>query len=789
MVKLIFYTVVFSCIGYAQQLVVKTNNDVQSVPATSNVIASIQQGKIVVADYKPEAKARFIIELTSTASLGQKQYTALSAQSPTVQRAEVKQKILLAAPEMKINREFSKALNGFAVTAWRKDINSIRNMAGVKSVYADVIVNTFPFTLSVATPIVHSSSTTAATGRGIKIGIIDTGIDYMHEALGGGYGPSFKVAGGYDFVNNDNDPSDDNGHGTHVAGIVAGKSSTLNSLAHDAQLYSYKVLDQQGSGHASDVIAAIERAMSDSIDIINLSLGSAEGNSDDGLCSAVNRAVEAGIVVVVAAGNAGDFGTVHSPGIAKLALTVGATDAAGIASFSAKGPVSAVYEIKPDVVAPGVGILSAKLGGGYVQMSGTSMSAPYVTSLAAALKELHPAWTSLQLKDAIQSHAIAMNTSLFAQGNGKVDEEKTVSADAVISPAHLTFGFDPPDVNSWSKEDTIEIYNASNKTKTYTLTSSSTNPALVLKFTPKNFDMAPLETKKVIVQLSTNNLFLGNNKAFAEGYTGKIFAFSNTDTLNIPFTFFKGNILQMTFSETPWQVVVHNQKNFSTSFVPKSNNVSLVVGKGTYDLITSFYNSYFVVKESVAVSGCSQLMINKNEAVYDLSMAPSDEHGKRIDLLNPQGIYYFIEDILYKPAGFAFVGMGGGMMTTAVDTVQHFSLMSTNYSIGYSLHLQFENTTSYTYDFGLDSGMTESKNIAFTVNDVRRVETQFDVDAKTQRIFPLTWTSFTRGGNVLSVTFYNGNAAPLTSPFRQTSFYANRTSTSSLFHFKEAYTY
>ena len=117
-------------------------------------------------------------------------------------------------------------------------------------------------------------------GQGTSIAIIDTGIDYTHPNLGGCFGTGCKVIGGYDFANRDNDPMDDNGHGTHCAGIAAGKGS-LNGVAPDAKLYAYKVLDFNGGGDFSDVIAAIGRAMdpngdgnfSDRVDVISLSLG------------------------------------------------------------------------------------------------------------------------------------------------------------------------------------------------------------------------------------------------------------------------------------------------------------------------------------------------------------------------------------------------------------------------------------------------------------------------------------------------------------------------------------
>ena len=157
---------------------------------------------------------------------------------------------------------------------------------------------------------VDRRSARAATG--VTVAIIDTGIDYTHPALGGGFGPGFKVIGGWDFVNNDADPMDDAGHGTHVAGIVAGQSDDFTGVAPDASLIAYKVLGANGSGSESNVIAAIERAAdpnqdgntSDHVDVANLSLGGG-GNPDDPGSIAIDNATAAGVTFAIAAGNTG----------------------------------------------------------------------------------------------------------------------------------------------------------------------------------------------------------------------------------------------------------------------------------------------------------------------------------------------------------------------------------------------------------------------------------------------------------------------------------------------------
>src|SRR5262249_14447408 len=141
-------------------------------------------------------------------------------------------------------------------------------------------------------------------GEGMRVAVIDTGIDYTHPALGGGFGPGYKVAGGYDFFNDDADPVDDNGHGTPEAGIIAADSHSLIGVAPRTTLYAFKVLGADGGGNSSDVIAGIEAAAdpngdgdpSDHLDVANLSLGGL-GGADAPQSRAVDAAVAAGVVV------------------------------------------------------------------------------------------------------------------------------------------------------------------------------------------------------------------------------------------------------------------------------------------------------------------------------------------------------------------------------------------------------------------------------------------------------------------------------------------------------------
>ena len=788
MTKFCMYILFLATVCNGQKLLVKTSTGTQTIPVTRSAAGVFHNGTLSIQKFQSSDIARYIV-VVSTPVMQKGQSVALSAQTAEARRVQIQHSVLNLSPSASIDRTFTTVLNGFSVSIERKDLDKIRSLSGVQKVFEDLKVKSLPAAIQPVPSLVPSTSALPVTGKGIRIGVIDTGIDYLHPSLGGGFGENYKVARGHDFVNGDNDPMDDNGHGTHVAGIIAGNSDTLHGVAPDAELYAYKVLDSQGSGNASDVIAGIDQAIRDSVDIINLSLGTPDGYPDDALSTAVDNAVEAGIVVVVAAGNSGAFESINSPGLAKYALTVGAANASAIASFSSKGPVSFGYEIKPDLVAPGVGILSAKLGGGYVSMSGTSMAAPYVAGLAADLKQLHPSWSPFEIKDAIVSHSTTLNASIFAQGNGFVNGKAALESDIMVSPSHLTFGFDSPSMSSWSKTDTIRIINMSPAEQQYHCIAHVDNSGYTVRCTPTDITIPPSSSGRIAVALSANNLSLDNNKVFYQGYGGSITAYSDSDTLEIPFTFFKGNILQIQFSETPWQVVVHNRDDFSTTLSPQSSVVSLVVKQGSYDIISAFYGSCFVVKEKVDADGFSGISVDKNEATNTVTFTPTNSSGNTFEPADKHGTYDFMQGILFRPKGYAFLSMGGGTLNSFVRPVCYLSPVSSDYSYGYSLHLQLGNDTTYTYDVSLDSGITHSQEIRFSSEEVKKVEMKYDVQEGTTRLFPISWTSFLSMTNLISVTFYDGSESPLQYPFQQTTFFTKRTGLFPFVHSREAYTY
>jgi serine protease AprX len=281
-------------------------------------------------------------------------------------------------------------------------------------------------------------------GSGVGVAIIDSGITSWHDDLMGTGINGQKVVEFVDFVSNQPHPYDDNGHGTHVAGIIAGSGydsyGARAGIAPGAHLVSLKVLDANGGGYISDVISALDWVVENhaayNIRVVNLSVGAAitESYETDPLTLAAKRAVDAGVVVVAAAGNMGknaagqiQYGGITAPGNAPWVLTVGASSHMGtltrtddtVADYSSRGPTAIDYLAKPDLVAPGTGIVSlsdpnstfyatqsAYLLDGtratsyhpYLSLTGTSMATPVVAGTVALMLQANPALTPNAVK-------------------------------------------------------------------------------------------------------------------------------------------------------------------------------------------------------------------------------------------------------------------------------------------------------------------------------------------------------------------------------------------------------
>ncbi|MEU6251418.1 S8 family peptidase [Streptomyces sp. NPDC047043] len=326
------------------------------------------------------------------------------------------------------------------------------------------------------------------TGKGVKVAVLDTGIDTTHPDL------KPQVIESKNFTTA-KDTIDHFGHGTHVASIIAGTGAKsggkYKGVAPDAKLLNAKVLDDEGGGDDSSILAGMEWAAAQGADIVNLSLGGGDNPGIDPLEAEVNKLSEQkGMLFAIAAGNEGEGGdsTLDSPGSAADALTVGAVDGNDkLAYFSSRGP-SVDNTLKPDVTAPGVKITAAAAEGsvidkevgenpaGYLTISGTSMATPHVAGAAAILKQEHPDWTYAQLKATLVGSAKAGDYTAFQGGAGRIQVDKAIAQTVVADPTTLDFP-----VQQWPHTDDTPV------TKQLTYTNSAAKD-VTLTLATKAFD-------------------------------------------------------------------------------------------------------------------------------------------------------------------------------------------------------------------------------------------------------------------------------------------------------------
>jgi subtilisin family serine protease len=431
------------------------------------------------------------------AAVGEARPRRLSLHSPasvsrlrtlTAAQLTVQGRIEAAIPGADVRWRYRIVANGLAVVLPRSHVSKLTRIQGVEAVYPSVAyrpaLDRAP--QQIGAPALWGPGLTGSTGAGIKIGIIDQGVDAKHVFFNpAGYAmPAGFPKGQTQFTNakvivaRAFPPAgadwegaslpyhgDESAHGTHVAGIAAGNADTiadtgvsrphLSGVAPRAYIGNYNALTVPSSfglnGNSPELVAAIEQAVADGMDVLNLSLQEAEIEpSRDIVALALDKAARAGVVPVVAAGNSFDElgnGSVGSPASASRAITAGAvTTSRGatpnrIAGFSSAGPTQLSLRLKPDVSAPGVNILSS-VPEGWDLLSGTSMASPMVAGAAALLRQHHPDWSVEQLKSALAttgSDAIG-DAPVTRQGGGVVNLPLADVPRLFASPTSLTLG-------------------------------------------------------------------------------------------------------------------------------------------------------------------------------------------------------------------------------------------------------------------------------------------------------------------------------------------------------------
>ncbi|HEV7132993.1 MAG TPA: S8 family serine peptidase [Gaiellaceae bacterium] len=409
----------------------------------------------------------------------------------TAQRS-MEARIEQAIPGAATRWHYGVVTNGMAVVLPRSGLARLTRIRGVTvwpSVTYHELLDRTPQLIGAPT---IWGPTLATAGQGMKIAIIDDGLDRTHvffDPTGFTYPAGFpkgntaytsaKVIVARAFTAASNtwkyaklpfDPKYSD-HATNVAGIAAGDHNTLattvsgkfrvSGIAPAAYLGNYKVLtvptDNFGlDGNSPEIVAGIEAAVKDGMDVLNLSLGEPEVEpTRDIVVQAIDHAADAGVIPVVAAGNDGSGGgSVNSPATAPEAITVAASTegdsgpADVIAGFSSTGPTPITLEMKPDVTAPGVDILSSLPGNTWSNhdWSGTSMATPHVAGAAALLKQRHPTWTVAQVKSALASTGDPVRTTAGAEvattreGGGRIDLPRADNPLIFTDPDGLSFG-------------------------------------------------------------------------------------------------------------------------------------------------------------------------------------------------------------------------------------------------------------------------------------------------------------------------------------------------------------
>jgi len=331
--------------------------------------------------------------------------------------------LLTDEKEFELQRQY-ESINAFAGELTEEGLQKLRREREVELVVVNKIRQVF---LADTIPLINANGVwnisingKAITGAGETVCVVDTGIDYNHAALGGGLGN--KVITGYDFFNDDADPMDDNGHGTHVAGIVASTDSTYRGVAPDAKLVAIKVCNSGGSCPDDDVLAGLEwcvnNAATYNISIISISLGGGQYSSycDEEpdfapYAEVVNQAVANNISFVAATGNSGP-NSIAGPACLQSVTRVSATTKEdSMASYASRHAF-----FTDTVAAPGSSITSLNDGGGTIAMSGTSMATPHVSGAIALMKQYweeayHKAPTSEEVEQKMIASGLSISDS------------------------------------------------------------------------------------------------------------------------------------------------------------------------------------------------------------------------------------------------------------------------------------------------------------------------------------------------------------------------------------------
>ncbi len=268
------------------------------------------------------------------------------------------------------------------------------------------------------------SHETGVTGKNVSIAVMDSGIS-EHDNL--------ELKGQRDFTGEG--IGDENGHGTHVAGIIGSTHREYRGVSYESDIYDVKVLNSEGKGRGSNMLRGLDYVIRNDMDVAVMSLGTTvdECGGKDVLSRAVREAVRRGTTITASAGNSGpQNNTLTAPGCSERVVTVGSIDKSdSMATYSSRGPTSD-GRVKPDIVAPGSSIISTGKNNDFVSMSGTSMAAPQAAGQAALILSESPDKDPAEVKKTIINSADDLGYPENAQGAGRINVPHSLNATAEV---------------------------------------------------------------------------------------------------------------------------------------------------------------------------------------------------------------------------------------------------------------------------------------------------------------------------------------------------------------------
>lgn len=664
--------------------------------------------------------------------------------------------------EATVLHDYRRAFNGMALTAPRWMRSHLEALPQVDHVLTFPVMAVAP-PQSNATPVratarefevnriigatrVHNELD--LRGQGVLIGVLSSGIDYMHPDLGGGIGPEFTVVGGYDFVNDDADPMDDVGLGTLAAGLIAGdagpRSRWYRGVAHDARLLAIKVIGEDASYHyvsVSTMLAGLDYALDPDGDPATddvpevLYIGAYRSvdpfNASDPMAEAVNTIVEAGIVCVASGDGYKTFQNVPSPANAERAITVGATTAEDeLASTTLFGPTQFTYLSKPDVLSPGFSVEATQplsRGSKYgMSWGGAPTAAAHVAGAVALLLEDDPTLQPDQVKSKIVHGALDLNLPVRQQGGGRLDVYEALQRAVVVTPTAASFG-QLPATEQVTTERTFTFQNTGMAPVSYDLALQIFRARGVqLRLSRQQMTIAPGASETVTLSFTADPAevpYLDSPR----DYLAALVATNADETIELQLSFGHVNQLSVDFEQTPdlFYIIDDDVRRF----YPTSSALRWPVPKGTYSIMAAYSNVdlngdthlRYVVRDDVAVEGQTAQMLSpslaKHAVDFDLRGAdgqPITADYQALQLQNPAAANGFVQTYPFMRS-----------VQLAPASLQ-FSTFSAAYRVDVLLHnLSDPSGDDYTFRFSITDGISESVTLQNAPDALVPVETEY----------------------------------------------------------------